>query len=149
MTLIEEIRTLLYEMAFARNNAESKITELGLPALHHLIKILKWDDQRNYNKHIHDINNWLFQIQDITIKPQGKRFQAEHYYLFLFAEHIKTAADITKKINRSLREYKQLPEINSDDAVYQALTQIYQKISVDLSKNQFEGIDTVTIQSTA
>ncbi|MBV5309985.1 hypothetical protein [Chromatium okenii] len=141
MALIEEIKTLIYEMAFERNKAESRVTELGLPVLHHLIKILKWDDKNNYSKHIYDINNWLFQIQDITIKKKGKRFKPEQYYLFLFNEQIKSVEDITKKINRSLREYKQLPEINSDVRVYQLLTQVYQRISLDLSKDQFEGIE--------
>jgi hypothetical protein len=141
MAIIEDIKTLIYEMAFARNNAESRVTELGLPVLHHLIKIQKWDDNINYHKQIHDINHWLFSIQDITIKTKSKRFKPEQYYLFLFNEHINSAEDITKKINRTLREYKHLSELNSDSEVYQSLTQIYQKISTALSKNQFEGIE--------
>ncbi|PQJ96996.1 hypothetical protein [Chromatium okenii] len=89
MALIEEIKTLIYEMAFERNKAESRVTELGLPVLHnHLIKILKWDDKNNYSKHIYDINNWLFQIQDITIKKKGKRFKPEQYYLFFLTNKL-------------------------------------------------------------
>lgn len=129
-------------MVFERDKAESKVTELGLPILYHFIKILKWEDPLNYNKHIDDINNWLTDIQDIKIKPKRKRFKPEQYYEFLFEEQIESVIDITKKINSAkFKKYQILKEINSDIEVYNKLKVIYKQISNDISKNNFTSIE--------
>ena len=115
--LLNNIKNLILEMAFERSRAESKITELGIPILSHIIKILKWKDVINYSKHIEDIDNWLFDVQRILIKPRSKRFKPESYYLFLFEEQVKSVLDITQFINRDLRKYKNLKELNSDEII--------------------------------
>lgn len=142
MSILYNIRSLILEMVFERDKAESKVTELGLPILYHFIKILKWEDPLNYNKHIDDINNWLTDIQDIKIKPKRKRFKPEQYYEFLFEEQIESVIDITKKINSAkFKKYQILKEINSDIEVYNKLKVIYKQISNDISKNNFTSIE--------
>jgi hypothetical protein len=105
--LLTNIKNLILEMAFERDHAENKITELALPVLNHIIKIFKYEDEYNNLKHINDIDNWLFNIQRILIKPRNKRFKPEQYFKFLFEEQIKSPIDITNYINRELREYKE------------------------------------------
>lgn len=138
--LLTNIKNLILEMAFERDRAESKITELALPILNHIIKLFKYVDEYNYLKHIDDIDNWLFNIQRVLIKPRNKRFKPEQYFKFLFEEQIKSPTDITNYINRELREYKELKQFNSDEEVYIELVEIYKKISIDISNDQFEGI---------
>jgi uncharacterized C2H2 Zn-finger protein len=138
--LLTNIKNLILEMAFERNRAESKITDLALPILNCIIKLFKYVDSSNYSKHINDIDNWLFNIQRILIKPRNKRFKSEQYFKFLFEEQIKSPTDITNYINRELREYKELKQFNSDEEVYIELVEIYKKISIDISNDQFEGI---------
>jgi hypothetical protein len=132
---------LIREITFEKSKAESKITELGLPVLYHMIKIIKWEDKDNYFKYINDIDNLITDIQDVVIKPEGKRFKPEQYYRFLFKEQIHSEIDITKKINSvKLKQYKNLKALNTDKKVYDILNFIYNKISIDLSNNEFETI---------
>ena len=128
-------------MAFERNHAETRITELGWLALSSMIVISKWEDTDNYAKHVDDINQWLFDVQKILIQPRGKRFQRKRYYQLLFAEQIKTTEGITQYINRGLRGYKSLEVIRTDAGVYEQLNKIYKQLAKDLSNNQFEGIE--------
>lgn len=140
MSILNNIKSLIQEMAFERDKAETRVTELGLPILYHLIKILKWEDPLNYDKHISDINNWLFDVQDVVIKPKGKRFKPDQYFSFLFEEQIESVIDVTKKINGKLQPYHNLREINSDPEVYNKLKLIYKQISIDISSNNFTNI---------
>ena len=128
-------------MAFERNHAETRITELGWLALSSMIVISKWEETDNYAKHVDNINQWLFDVQKILIQPRGKRFQRKRYYQLLFAEQIKTTEGITQYINRGLRGYKGLEVIRTDAGVYEQLNKIYKQLAKDLSKNQFEGIE--------
>lgn len=128
-------------MAFARNLAESRITELGLSVLSAMIVISKWADTNDDAEHVNDINQWLFDVQRTLIKPSGTRFKRQQYYKFLFAEQIEKVEDITRCIDRGLREYKSLQEISADAEVYEKLNKIYKQLSKDLSNDQFEGIE--------
>jgi CRISPR/Cas system-associated protein Csm6 len=139
--LLTNIKNLILEMAFERDHAENKITELALPVLNHIIKIFKYEDEYNNLKHINDIDNWLFNIQRILIKPRNKRFKPEQYFKFLFEEQIKSPIDITNYINRELRKYKSLKQLNSDEEVYEELVKLYKKISIDISNDHFEGVE--------
>jgi uncharacterized C2H2 Zn-finger protein len=138
--LLTNIKNLILEMVFKQSYAENKITELALPVLNHIIKIFKYGDSPNYLKHINDIDNWLFNIQRILIKPRNKRFKPEQYFKFLFEEQIKSPIDITNYINRELRAYKSLKQLNSDEEVYEELVKLYKKISIDISNDHFEGV---------
>ena len=77
-----------------------------------------WEDISNYDKHIKDINNWLFDVQDVVIKPKSKSFKSQQYYTFLFEEQIKSKEDVSKKINGKLQNYHNLKVINTDEDVY-------------------------------
>jgi hypothetical protein len=128
-------------MVFNKSQAESQITELGLPVLSLMIKISKWEDKENYTNHIDDINCWLFGIQKILIRSKNKRFKSERYFKFLFQEQIESVINITHYINRDLRRHKDLNEINSDIEIFEKLTKIYKQLSIDLSNNEFDGIE--------
>ena len=128
-------------MAFEKNHAETRITELGWLALSSMIVISKREDSENYAKHVDDINQWLFDVQKTLIQPKGKRFKRKKYYQLLFAEQIQTTEGITQYINRGLRGYTGLKEIRTDSGVYEQLNKIYKQLAKDLSNNQFEGIE--------
>lgn len=139
--ILSNIFNLIYEMAFSRSNAESKITSLGIQVLLHLIKILKWNDIINYNKHIADINSWIFQIQIIKIKPRNKRFNSNQYYEFMFHEHIEQLSDLDNMIKFGLQHYHNLPVLKTNDKLFENLKIIYTNLSNDISENKFKGIE--------
>jgi len=128
----------LFEMAFSRKEVESKITNLGSPIIKHLIKIIKWEDEINYEKHCNDITEWFYQVQRMKLK-NDKRPLGKDYYKWLFVDNVEDENEIIRWI-RSLSNYHQLKSKSTDSEVYQKINIIIQKISNDLSKNRFEDI---------
>ncbi len=138
--LIDNVFDLIYEMARDRRKAENDISSLADPIINHLIKILKWKDEINYNPHIHDINNWLFKIQRIRLKG-GRRPKTSDYYKWIFEEILGSANDVTNIIRRELKDYHSLKEIRTDVEVYRQVQELMKKITADLSDDKFEGIE--------
>jgi hypothetical protein len=126
------------EMAYRRNEIESKITALSDPITDHLIKILKWNDPINYKKHCNDIDKWLFKIQAFKLK-QNRRPSQSDYFQWMFSD--VAANELTvKRFIRGLHEYHHLPIIRDDFEVYDMLKAIFYQLSYDLHLNRFETI---------
>jgi hypothetical protein len=132
---------LIFEMAMRKSIAEEKITELSIPIIHHLIKIFKWEDDINRNKHINDINSWIRDIQNIKLKTKTGRFKESDYFRILFIENVPSKQVLTRIIAYDLSKYSYLTVINGDEIVYNKLNDICTKISQDLAKNDFKSIN--------
>lgn len=131
---------LIFEMAMRKSIAEEKITELSIPIAHHLIKIFKWEDELNKNKHINDINSWIRDVQNIKLKTKTGRFKESDYFRILFTENIPNKQVLSRIIDYDLSKYSYLTVTNTDEVVYNKLNLIYTKISQDLAKNDFKSI---------
>lgn len=134
-------QTLLTEMATDRKKAEKVINGLGDEIFKHLIKILYWVDDINYNKHCSDINSWLYKIQDIELKPNSKRISAKDYYFWLYDEFYSSKNQLNSTIKRKLKDYHNLARTNiTEEELYTKLKIIYENLCVDLNTNKFEDI---------
>ena len=131
--------TPLLEMAWSRKEAESKITQLAKPILVHLIKILKWKDDHNFEKHCRDINVWCQDIEDIILK-NGKRPEAKYYYQWMYVDYRFNEPTISKWIKRLSINYGNLKSIRDEIEVLTGLQIILQKLSIDIAANNFEDI---------
>jgi len=131
---------LLNEIAFNKKIAEEKIRNSSRPLLLHLIKIIKYEDPKNLNKHINDIDKkWLNPIQDILIN--NKRVKQTVYYKLLYDEPIGDALSIIDSmVKRELKDYHNLPVIFSNYLVMVKIKNIINKVSIDLSNDNFETI---------
>lgn len=129
----------LFEMAFKRKDLEAKITAESYQVLKHLIKILKWKDELNYNKHIGDINSWLFDIQTYIIKGNRKPSQQD-YFQWMFLDIVNNELVVTRFI-KGLHHYHNLPVVRDDFEVYNYLKMIMLQVSEQLAKNEFNGVD--------
>lgn len=138
MKVYEIIGDFLYEMAFARRDVESKITSLGLPIIKHLIKIVKWKDDSNYNKHVGDINSWFYDIQSFRIKGNKKPTQFD-YYAWIFEDVIASEKTLFRFI-KGLYQYHNLPELRDDQEVYDIIKNVIYQVSFDLPLDQFDNI---------
>jgi hypothetical protein len=136
--LSESISDKLYEMAFSRKDIESKISSLSIPLIAHLIKVLKWEDVLNYNKHLGDINSWLFDIQAITLKGNKKPKQQD-YFQWIFLDTAHNLITVKRKI-KGLHQYQDLKVIATDEQVYEKLLKILTDVSIALSQDKFEDI---------
>lgn len=129
----------IFEMAMARKDAESKITGLGEPTLEHLIKILKWQDNLNYQKHIGDINSWLYKIQNIYIKGNKKPTQHD-YYTWIFVDNVTAGEIVIRRWIKGLYQYHDLYVIRTDEEVYDIIKHMIYQISFELPTNNFDDI---------
>jgi hypothetical protein len=132
-------KTKIFEMAFGRADIEAKITSISDPIVEHLVKVLKWEDAVNYNKHLGDINNWMFQIQRLKIKGNKKPSQHD-YYTWMFEDVAQDELTISRFI-KGLHRYHQLPVIRSDDEVYCVIKNVLYQISFELPLNKFNDIN--------
>jgi len=104
-------KTTLFEMAFYKKVAEDKIRNEVTPLIGHLIKISKWDDNKNYNKHKKDINSmWLKNI--VIVKIKKDKFTKKDYFNLLYEEPIGDDIDVINKIIEwGLKDYHNLTVI--------------------------------------
>jgi hypothetical protein len=130
--------SFIFEQAFRRRELETKITDISYPIIEHLIKVLKWHDEVNYDKHCGDIDGWFDRIQSWKMKVNRKPDQLE-YHQWIFKDIINDRSDIVNRIKR-MKDYHSLPVKMSDDEVFQHISNIMYQISYDLPVNKFESI---------
>ena len=135
------IETPIFEFAESRAKAERDIKSISRQIFLHLIKIFYWEDTDNYQKHIKDIDTWLFEIDDIRLKPNNKRPKEDDYYNWLYLDRNSSKEVLNNMINRSLRDYHAPPRTNlTIDFLDNILAELFKKISKDMYANEFEGI---------
>lgn len=132
------INSDLFEQAFRRQEVESQITNLAHPVIEHLIKVLKWDDPINYNKHIGDINEWMYKIQRYKLKGNKKPYQCD-YFQWMYTDWVTDADTISLWI-RGLHRYSKLLVLRTDEEVYNIIRSILYQISYDLPINKYTTI---------
>jgi hypothetical protein len=134
---------ILSEMTNDRKKTEELITNLSYQPLLHIIKILRYDDPRNYNHHISDINTWLTDIIKYIYRYKGKQLKLEQLLDWMLNDH--TALDFVKMFSRdesigSLKKYSNLSKLRSFEEIEIIINDIYPELIEDLLDNSFEGI---------
>ena len=81
-------------MAFSKKECEKKITGLEPQINIHLIKVLAFEDDTNFNKHINDIVDWLLQIQKLDFNKKNNKFSKSFYFDWLFVKPITDDSNI-------------------------------------------------------
>jgi hypothetical protein len=142
--LLERIqRTYIFEMAFDKQTMENKIRGLENPINLHLVKIIRYEDNTNKQKHINDIMNWLDDIQDLDFNKKNKKFSKELYFKLLFEEPFTDSSNvkyITSLENRKLKAYSELPRNCSLQETLIILERIQREIAKLLSEDSILDI---------
>jgi len=138
--------TIISEMAYPKQDILLKLMDIDLPIIQHLIKVLKWEDFQNYDKHIGDMDrNWFNKIKYPNMKmktPKGaKALPVKDYYQYLFTGRIETVEDI-KDIMKPLRQkgYGKYPELLSDNDLYDKLKFVMEEVAQSLHDGTFNSI---------
>jgi hypothetical protein len=139
MKSITEYYRMLHEMSFPRKDVESEITALSHPILEHVIKILTFDNQLDYKKHIVDMTNWLLYVQRLKIKG-NKRPKQKNYYMWLFKETIESVKVVDTWIEYGMTDLHKYQRLRKSDEVYEVMTDMFKRISKDMSVNNFKTI---------
>ena len=140
----EYSNNILSEMAFSKKECEKKITGLEPQINIHLIKVLVFEDDINFNKHINDIVNWLLQIQKLDFNKKNNKFSKSFYFDWLFVKPITDDSNIeyvTKTIKRDLRKYHSLKRKLSDEQVLYNLYKIHFKVASLLANDEILDIE--------
>lgn len=115
---------------------EQKISNEAFPLFVHLIKMLKWEDYRNNDKHRRDINQkWLNRIfravDQSEIKPKPGRIK--RWIFDEIKDSFEREVDLLKDNYGSLKEYR------SDEEVLALLEKIYQLIDDKISPKKYKS----------
>ena len=140
--LLDKLDEFLLEMTFKRKDIIFKIQNEIIPVNIHLIKLLKFDDKVNFNKHLKDIENWFFGIQEYKLKSNGKRFTQKKYFDLFFQEPFTNKNDvraITDIVKRRLRDYSNLTILRNDQDVLNIIYKIHKLTSNMVSQNKLNN----------
>jgi hypothetical protein len=135
---------LLVEMAFDKKTMENKIRGLENQINLHLIKIIRYKDDVNFQKHINDIMNWLFQIQKLDFNKNNRKFSKELYFKLLFEESITNFENTNyiKNLEKGeLRRYTNQPIIRNEVESMITLENIQKEMAKLLSQNSIYDIE--------
>ena len=136
---------LLIEMAFNKKKMEEKIEGLQKPLNQHLIKIIRYKDGTNHQKHINDIMNWLEQIQDLDFNKKNNKFSKDLYFKILFKDPFTDSSNLTILKNwesrGSLREYNTLIRKRNEQETMIELERLQQEIASLLSRDEIYDIE--------
>lgn len=139
--ILEEQLNSINEMAIPRKKAEDNITSLGYQIIRHLIKVLYWEDNVNYNKHIHDINTWLNKIDLIELKPNNRKPSKKEFYDWMYDWMYSSKNQIYKIVKNIDKDYGNLKVINTPENLMKEVKSIYTDLSIDLSEDNLKNIE--------
>ena len=95
--VISKFDDIISEMAFDRKTVMRKIDGLEKPINLHLIKIIRYRDDLNFDKHINDMVVWLTDIQELDVGKANKKLPESDYFKLLFTNRF-TDSHNTKHI---------------------------------------------------
>lgn len=139
----------LFEMATPRRVARRYISALGSPIVQQFLKLTYLNSPNDYRHWLHDgIDNYLLQIQEITLKEDLARPDPDTYYAWLF-DDIYTLDEsniIARFRNLHLVRYENVPlrkEFNATE-VLSDIQNLFNpktgKILHDISAGRFKTI---------
>ena len=140
--IIERIFDLIEEMAFESKHLESNITGSSKTLILHLIKILKYKDPLNYKKHIRDINLIILNIKFDKNRCKSK-ISYTKLYKWMFLDLVKSIDDINEMNNILNVHYSELPEILSNEQIFDYVKNIMYKIIQQITDNTFQNLEII------
>jgi len=134
------------EMAHTKKDIYMSLMDISIPIIEHLIKVLKWEDYQNYDKHIGDMDrNWFNKIKYPNMKMKtskgSKPFPIKDYYHYLFTGRIEDISDVQNFMSPLIKKgYNSYPELLSDEELYDKLQFVMTEVSKALHDGTFNSI---------
>ena len=146
--VVSNFKNLITEMAFDRKTVMKKIDGLEKPLNLHLIKIIRYKDDLNFYKHLKDIIQWLEDIQELDVGKINKKLPEKEYFKLLFSNRFtnETNSKHIKDLEKgSLKAYKDLERIRTEEETIKILFNIHKIIAKKLADNDIHDIDEVIV----
>ena len=137
---------ILSEMAYSKQEISNKLMDISLPILSHIIKVLRYDDVQNYDKHIGDMDrNWFNKIKypNMKIKTHkgAKPLSEELYFHHLFSGRIDDISDVVRICNElDNKGYSDYQILMSHEEIFDKLKFVMTEVSKELSEGIFNSI---------
>ena len=110
----------------------------------HLVKIIRYKDDLNFEKHLKDVKNWLVQIQKMDVGKKNKKLHEKEYFKLLFTQPFTDATNIKRIQNyekSDLKDFSKLPRVRSEQETVELLFKIHKEIAKRLSNNDIWDIE--------
>ena len=146
--VVDKFKDIITEMAFDRKTVIKKIDGLEKPLNLHLIKIIRYHDYVNFNKHLKDIVQWLRDIQELDVGKKDKKLPEKEYFKLLFTNRFtdETNSKHIKDLEKgSLSDYISLNRIRTEEETIKILYDIHKIISKKLSQNDIWDIEKIIL----
>ena len=122
---------LIYEMGSDRFSQLEKSGRLAKQIVTHLMKVLRWQDRWNYNKHVKDISNWI--IDSYNEVSNLKNIRPERFKV----NYDTSYSDISKIVKKEFRNYGRLTMTKySELEISEIITEVIDKMCKDFSNNR-------------
>lgn len=142
--IVSKFDNIISEMAFNRKDVIRKIEDLEDQINLHLIKIIRYKDEVNFEKHIKDIMTWLIKIQRMDVGKKDKKLPEKDYFKILFLQpftDIKNTKRIKNYERAELKSYTKLPILRTEEETIEIIFIIQKEIAKRLSEDDIYEID--------
>lgn len=135
------IESKLFEMALSRQHALQKIDRLNYQISNHLLKLIVFNDSNAFNHWLKEVNTWLFEIDEIHLKPKYKKLPLRDYTTYLKEPYLEHPIAIEKMVKRLKQDYKEEKIVNgSVNSIYEVVDDIMTKVCKQLAEDVFEPL---------
>lgn len=131
--------TVIFEMAYSRKKAWETVSHLAGPISLHVIKLLTMPESLDRSHWKKEISNWLFEIQQIILKPQNKRLTFENYLEWLVKEPEYNANMAIEQ----LKQHYQSEKIVVSPSLQEDFLTVMKIICHNLANNQIIYLDSI------
>lgn len=133
--------TRLFEMAFERKKAVDKAISITNQLSRHMIKLIMYDQCQETNHWCTEVDSWLHDIQDTTLKASQRPLPYRDLMYLLYECPLEHISEVQKKMNRIHKQYLSHKIVEPDaGVVHKRLMDIYSQVCKDISEEKFETI---------
>jgi len=142
--VVNNFKNIITEKAFDRKTVMRKIEDLEDQINLHLVKIIRYEDELNFEKHLKDIMTWLIKIQKMDVGRKCNKLPQKDYFKLLFVQPFtdETNSQRIRDYERSdLKYHKNLPRLRTEEETVKIIHKIQKEIAKRLSENDIYDID--------
>lgn len=136
--VVNRFSDIIPEMAFDRKTVIKKIEGLERPINLHLIKVIRYKDELNFEKHLKDIKKWIEEIQELDVGKKDKKLPEREYFKLLFTSRFSDEHNskyILKLEKGVLSEYSNLPKLRDEKETISLIYKIEKELAKRLSED--------------
>jgi hypothetical protein len=136
LDLLNETR--LFELAYERKNAINRLDNLSCQISIHMLKLIVFNDSADFYHWLTELNGWLNQVDDISLKPNNKKLRKQDYLKYLKEHYLEDEQQISLNIKNLKKRYKNEQMIYYDSKwVLEKIEYLMDRICSELASDDF------------